>query len=57
MTEKVAFGILSGTVTVSGIFTSSIASSKLGRRLFGLLPGQIVLASLDGFSKSTLLCF
>ncbi|XP_017241804.1 protein EARLY-RESPONSIVE TO DEHYDRATION 7, chloroplastic-like isoform X1 [Daucus carota subsp. sativus] len=51
MTEKVAFGILSGTVTVSGIFTSSIASSKLGRRLFGLLPGQIVLASLDGFNK------
>lgn len=51
LTEKVALGVLSGTVKVSGFFTSSVANSKLGKKLFGLLPGQIVLASLDGFSK------
>lgn len=53
MSEKVATGILSGVVKVSGFFTSSIANSKAGQRFFSLLPGEIVLASLDGFS----MCF
>ncbi|KAJ8771115.1 hypothetical protein K2173_023440 [Erythroxylum novogranatense] len=51
MTEKVANGVLSGVVKVSGFFTSSVANSKVGKKLFGLLPGEMVLASLDGFSK------
>ncbi|KZV22554.1 hypothetical protein F511_11528 [Dorcoceras hygrometricum] len=51
MTEKVASGVLSGAVKVSGFFTGSIANSKIGKKFFGLLPGEIVLASLDGFSK------
>ncbi|KAK6913572.1 Senescence/spartin-associated, C-terminal [Dillenia turbinata] len=51
MTEKVAVGILSGVVKVSGFFTSSVANSKAGKKFFGLLPGEIVLASLDGFNK------
>ncbi|PON89357.1 Senescence/spartin-associated [Trema orientale] len=51
MTEKVANGVLSGVVKVSGFFTSSVANSKVGKKFFGLLPGEIVLASLDGFSK------
>lgn len=51
MSEKVASGILSGVVKVSGFFTSSIANSKAGQRFFSLLPGEIVLASLDGFNK------
>ncbi|KAK6924504.1 Senescence/spartin-associated, C-terminal [Dillenia turbinata] len=51
MTEKVAVGILSGVVKVSGFFTSSAANSKPGKKFFGLLPGEIVLASLDGFNK------
>ena len=50
MTEKVAVGVLSGVVKVSGFFTSSVANSKVGKKFFGLLPGEIVLASLDGFS-------
>lgn len=50
MTEKVANGVLSGVVKVSGLFTSSLANSKVGKKFFGLLPGEIVLASLDGFS-------
>ncbi|EPS59855.1 hypothetical protein M569_14950, partial [Genlisea aurea] len=51
MTEKVANGILSGVVKVSGFFTSSVANSKMGKKLFSLLPGEIALASLDGFGK------
>ncbi|KAF3440314.1 hypothetical protein FNV43_RR18598 [Rhamnella rubrinervis] len=51
MTEKVANGVLSGVVKVSGFFTGSVANSKMGKKFFGLLPGEIVLASLDGFSK------
>ncbi|GAB2282848.1 Senescence-associated protein [Dionaea muscipula] len=51
MTEKVANGVLSGVVKVSGFFTSKFANSKAGKKFFSLLPGEIVLASLDGFSK------
>lgn len=50
MSEKVATGVLSGVVKVSGFFTSSIVNSKVGKKFFSLLPGEIVLASLDGFS-------
>lgn len=50
LTEKVATGVLSGVVKVSGFFTSSVANSKVGKKFFGLLPGEVVLASLDGFS-------
>lgn len=52
--EQVATGILSGVVKVSGFFTSSIVNSKAGKKFFSLLPGEIVLASLDGFSKFVL---
>ncbi|XWS55081.1 hypothetical protein CRYUN_Cryun10bG0144800 [Craigia yunnanensis] len=51
MSEKVATGILSGVVKVSGFFTGSIINSKVGKKFFNLLPGEIVLASLDGFNK------
>ncbi|KAA8546099.1 hypothetical protein F0562_020450 [Nyssa sinensis] len=51
MSEKVASGILSGVVKVSGFFTSSIVNSTVGKKFFSLLPGEIVLASLDGFNK------
>lgn len=53
MTEKVAVGVLSGVIKVSGFFTSSVTNSKAGKKFFGLLPGEMVLASLDGFSMST----
>ncbi|KAI4331381.1 hypothetical protein MLD38_029572 [Melastoma candidum] len=51
MTEKVATGVLSGVVRVSGFFTSSLANSKAGKKFLGMLPGEIALASLDGFNK------
>ncbi|MBA0717067.1 hypothetical protein Golax_004910 [Gossypium laxum] len=51
MSEKVATGILSGVVKVSGFFIGSIVNSKVGKKFFNLMPGEIVLASLDGFNK------
>ncbi|KAL0422902.1 UNVERIFIED_CONTAM: protein EARLY-RESPONSIVE TO DEHYDRATION 7, chloroplastic [Sesamum latifolium] len=51
MSEQVATGILSGVVKVSGFFTGSVANSRVGQKFFSLLPGEIVLASLDGFNK------
>ncbi|RWW07280.1 hypothetical protein BHE74_00022070 [Ensete ventricosum] len=54
MSEKVANGVLSGVVKVSGFFTSSVVNSKAGKKFFGLLPGEIVLASLDGFGTTHL---
>lgn len=49
--EKIVTGFLSGVLKVSGFFTSSIANSTVGRKFFSLLPGEIVLASLDGFNR------
>ncbi|CAJ1933731.1 unnamed protein product [Sphenostylis stenocarpa] len=51
MSEKVATGVLSGVVKVSGFFTSSVVNSKPGKKFFSLLPGEIVLATMDGFNK------
>lgn len=50
MSENVATGLLSGVVKVSGFFTSSVVNSKVGQKFFSLHPGEIILASLDGFS-------
>jgi spartin len=51
MSESVATGILSGVVKVTGFFTSPIVNSTAGKKFFSLLPGEVVLASLDGFNK------
>ncbi|XP_061978249.1 protein EARLY-RESPONSIVE TO DEHYDRATION 7, chloroplastic-like [Populus nigra] len=51
MSENMALGILTGVVKVSGFFTSPIVNSKVGKKFFSLMPGEIVLASLDGFNK------
>ncbi|XP_068639887.1 protein EARLY-RESPONSIVE TO DEHYDRATION 7, chloroplastic-like [Aristolochia californica] len=51
MSEKVASGVLSGVVKITGFFTSSVVNSKVGKKFFRLLPGEIVLASLDGFGR------
>ncbi|XP_073065591.1 protein EARLY-RESPONSIVE TO DEHYDRATION 7, chloroplastic-like [Primulina eburnea] len=51
MSENVALGILSGVVKVSGFFISPVANSKVGQKCFSILPGEIILASLDGFNK------
>ncbi|GAB4847550.1 Protein EARLY-RESPONSIVE TO DEHYDRATION 7, chloroplastic [Ancistrocladus abbreviatus] len=51
MTEKVAKGVVSGVLKISGFFTSSVVNSKAGKKFFSLLPGEVVLASLDAFNK------
>ncbi|KAL1191936.1 Protein EARLY-RESPONSIVE TO DEHYDRATION 7 [Cardamine amara subsp. amara] len=51
MTESVANNVLSGVIKVSGFFTSSVANTKVGKKFFSLLPGEVILASLDGFNK------
>ncbi|OMO83543.1 Senescence/spartin-associated [Corchorus olitorius] len=51
MTQKVANGVLSGVVKVTGLLTSSVANSKAGKKFFSFLPGEMILATLDGFSK------
>nr|KAJ0224237.1 hypothetical protein LSAT_V11C100048850 [Lactuca sativa] len=51
MTEKVFGGLLSGVLKITGFFTSSVASSKLGKKFFKFFPREIALATLDGFSK------
>lgn len=56
-TEKVANGVLSGVLKVSGYFTSSVANSKVGKKFFGMLPGEVLVASLDGFSMLSALPF
>lgn len=50
MTRKVANGVLSGVVKVSEKFMTSVANTKAGKKFFNMLPGEILLASLDGFS-------
>ncbi|KAL8151745.1 hypothetical protein V2J09_021553 [Rumex salicifolius] len=51
MTKKVATGVLSGVVKVSGYVTSSVVNSKVGQKFFSKIPGEIILASFDGFNK------
>ncbi|OIT06335.1 PREDICTED: protein EARLY-RESPONSIVE TO DEHYDRATION 7, chloroplastic-like [Nicotiana attenuata] len=51
MTEKVAIGVLSGVLQVSGFFTSSVGNSIVGKKFFSMLPGEMVLATLDGFCR------
>lgn len=57
MTEKVAVGVLSGVLQVSGFFTRSVVNSVVGKKFFKMLPGEMVLATLDGFCKSNFFPF
>ncbi|CAA6673506.1 unnamed protein product [Spirodela intermedia] len=41
MSEKVANGVLSGALKVSGFVTSSAVNSRAGRKFFSLLPGRL----------------
>ncbi|KAF3796440.1 hypothetical protein EJ110_NYTH01443 [Nymphaea thermarum] len=51
MSQKVMSGILCGVVKVGGFFTSSVTNSAVGQKFFRLLPGEVVLATIDGFGK------
>ncbi|KAM3314554.1 hypothetical protein ACQJBY_033402 [Aegilops geniculata] len=51
MSNKVANSILSGVLKVSGFVTSAVVNSKPAQKFFKLMPGEVILASLDGFGK------
>uniref|UniRef100_A0ACD5XN31 Uncharacterized protein n=1 Tax=Avena sativa TaxID=4498 RepID=A0ACD5XN31_AVESA len=51
MSNNVANSILSGVLKVSGFVTSTVVNSKPARKFFKLMPGEVILASLDGFGK------
>ncbi|KAL9261247.1 Senescence/dehydration-associated protein, chloroplastic-like protein [Drosera capensis] len=55
MTEQVAAEVPSGVVKVTGYITSSIVNSEVGKKFFSLLPGEIILASLDAFTSLLLM--
>ncbi|CAA7035728.1 unnamed protein product [Microthlaspi erraticum] len=50
-TEEVAIAVLSGLIEVSGFFSSLVANTTAGKILFRLLPGEMVLATMDGINK------
>ncbi|XAR59831.1 hypothetical protein NMG60_11015812 [Bertholletia excelsa] len=49
--ERVTTGILSQVMKVSGFCTSSIVNSYVCKKFCSLLPGETMLASLDGYDK------
>uniref|UniRef100_A0A803LGF0 Senescence domain-containing protein n=1 Tax=Chenopodium quinoa TaxID=63459 RepID=A0A803LGF0_CHEQI len=49
--EDVATAILSGVIKVSETITGSVVNSRVGKTFFNMIPGEIILASLDGFQK------
>ncbi|GJN08506.1 hypothetical protein PR202_ga26435 [Eleusine coracana subsp. coracana] len=51
MSNKVANSILSGVLKVTGFVTNTVISSKPAQKFFKLMPGEVILASLDGFGK------
>ncbi|XP_062210532.1 protein EARLY-RESPONSIVE TO DEHYDRATION 7, chloroplastic-like [Phragmites australis] len=51
MSNRVANSILSGVLKVTGFVTSTMLNSKPAQKFFKLMPGEVILASLDGFGK------
>lgn len=52
MSNRVANSILSGVLKVTGFVTSTVMNSKPAQKFFKLMPGEVILASLDGFGMS-----
>lgn len=52
MSNRVANSILSGVLKVSGFVTSTVLNSKPAQKFFKLMPGEVILASLDGFGMA-----
>ncbi|KAH9310723.1 hypothetical protein KI387_025758, partial [Taxus chinensis] len=51
MTEKMSENVLNGVITVSGAVTGPIFKSKAGKKFFAMLPGEVLLASLDAINQ------
>ena len=53
MCEQVSAGVLSGFLKAAAFIARPLVTSKVGQKLFNLLPGQIAIASLDSFGKNS----
>lgn len=51
-TEKLSKTMLNGVGVVSGSVMAPIVKSKPGKAFFSMVPGEVLLASLDALSKS-----
>ncbi|KAJ7294439.1 hypothetical protein O6H91_Y257300 [Diphasiastrum complanatum] len=51
MSQQTANAILSGVLRTVGFFSSSIVASKVGKKFFSLMPGEVALVSLEAFGK------
>ena len=52
MTEKLSKSLLNGVGIVSGSVMGPVVNSKPGQAFLKMLPGEVLLASLDAVSKS-----
>ncbi len=55
-TENVAKSVLLGVVKTAGFFSGSLIRSKVGQKIFTLMPGEVALVSLDAFSEPLYSC-
>lgn len=51
-TEKLSKTMLNGVGVVSGSVMAPIVKSKPGKAFFSMVPGEVLLASVDALSKS-----
>ena len=51
MTEKMSKTMLDGVGIATGSVMAPVVRSQAGRAFFTMLPGEVVLASLDAVSK------
>lgn len=51
MTSKLSKSMLDGVGIVTGSVMAPVVNSKAGKSFLGMVPGQVLLASLDAISK------
>ena len=51
MTEKLSKSLLNGVGIVSGSVMAPVVKSQSGKAFLRMLPGEVLLASLDAVSK------
>jgi Senescence-associated protein len=57
MTEKMSASLLDVVVSVTGSITAPLFQSKAGKSFLSMVPGEVLLASLDAISKTYILNF
>ncbi|XP_008795898.3 senescence/dehydration-associated protein At4g35985, chloroplastic-like [Phoenix dactylifera] len=51
MTEKMSRSLLDGVFLITGSVAAPLVQSKAGKSFFSMLPGEVLLASLDAVNK------